>query len=110
MQISSGQAAAMGPAGSCQECQPPGPPPAASEPTPPSVAIVDPEKPSWIVVELLSDEGRPMVGERVLVQLPDGSSYDGALDKNGRLRIEGIDAGSCRILFPERDGRDWRPA
>jgi len=74
------------------------------------VAIVDPAKRSWIVVELLSDDGRPMAGESVRLDLPDGSSYSGALDRNGRLRLEGIDPGMCQVSFPDWDGRDWRPA
>ena len=109
MEVSAQQAKAMGPAGGCQACQA-ARPPAQSQQGPGSVAVVNPAKSSWIVVELLNDEGRPMTGERVLIELPKGEQFEGALDKNGRIRVEGIDPGTCTISFPDRERADWARA
>ena len=35
---------------------------------------------------------------------------EGALDGKGQARIEGIDPGTCKVLFPNRDAKDWKRA
>ena len=69
----------------------------------------DPDKDSWIEIELVDQEGQPMAGEPYRILLPDGSAVRGVLDKNGEARVEGIDPGDCKVTFPQRDGRAWRP-
>jgi len=69
----------------------------------------DPDKDSWIEIELVDREGQPMAGEPYRILLPDGSAVRGVLDQNGEARVEGIDPGDCEVTFPQRDGRSWRP-
>lgn len=70
----------------------------------------DPEKTGWIEIELVDEENQPVPGEAVRVTLPDGSEYNGTLDANGFLRIDGIDEGNCKICFVNLDKEAWQPA
>ena len=64
----------------------------------------DPDKPSWIEIQLVDEEDNPVAGERYRVTLPDGETVaEGALDENGLARVEGIDPGICQITFPDLD-------
>ena len=41
-----------------------------------------------------------MPGERYRIMLPDGTTVaEGALDEKGFARVEGIDAGMCKVTF-----------
>jgi len=71
---------------------------------------VDPNKTSWVEIELVDDEGLPVAFEAYLVELPDGSPIEGTLDGRGQARIEGIDPGTCKVSFPDRDAKDWKRA
>lgn len=98
----------------CQECEAARAareqaPPAAG-PTGPSVVTMSPNKPAWIAVSLVDEAGAPMPGAKFRVTFPDGGALDGLLDKNGKVRIEGIDPGSCQVTFPDRDAKEWEPA
>ena len=69
-----------------------------------------PEEKHWIGVRLLDDNGQPLVGERYVVKLPDGTTVArGFTDKEGKAEIKGIDPGSCEIQFPDLDGATWQP-
>jgi hypothetical protein len=72
--------------------------------------VVDPKKTSWVEIELIDDEGLPVAFEAYRVQLPDDSIIDGTLDGRGQARIEGIDPGTCKVTFPDRDAKDWKRA
>jgi hypothetical protein len=62
----------------------------------------------WIEIVLKDDEGKPVPGELYKVVLPNGEETTGYLDANGFARVDGIiDAGSCKVSFPEIDGDDW---
>ena len=76
---------------------------------PPSVMVVDPDKPDWIGISLVSPDGKPIAGEPFVVELADGKSVFGKLDNLGKVRIEGVDPGSCKVTFPERDAAEWKP-
>ena len=92
--------------GGCAECQFA---PVAKGPAAPggaSVLIHDPTKPGWIGLELVDTEGRPVPGEAFEVTLPDQQKVTGTLDGNGKVRIEGIDPGTCTVTFPAIDRRD----
>ncbi len=66
---------------------------------------------SWIEVELVDGEDKPIAGERFELQLPDGETvYRGTTDANGIARVEGIDPGQCSITFPDLDEEAWEPA
>lgn len=76
------------------------PPPSSEEPGYPT---------SWIEVELVDQDGKPVPGEPYSIILPDGEAVaDGTLDEQGFVRIEGIDPGTCKVMFPRLDGRDWQ--
>ncbi|MEO8225885.1 MAG: hypothetical protein ABI637_00550 [Gemmatimonadota bacterium] len=107
MKISQQQADALG---GCVECQPATTPAVASERAPiAAVVLADPVKPDWIGIELIDRSGAPLRGEPYLVTLADGHQIGGKLDNLGRVRIEGVDPGSCTVTFPERDRREWKP-
>jgi len=44
------------------------------------------------------------------VFLADGSIVEGTLDEKGFLRVEGIDPGTCQIVFPKLDKEAWEKA
>jgi hypothetical protein len=97
-------------AGGVQECRPAEPPPPnhPEEPAGPSVVLVSEEDPSWVVIQLVDDDGLPVPGAKYRVELPDGRVVEGTLDRNGRARVEGIADGECQVSFPDFDGADWR--
>jgi len=87
------------PAGSpCQSC--------GSPPTPDQT--VSPEKKHWIAIELVDELGKHVPYEDYRVTLPDGTIVEGSLDRRGRAKITGIDAGTCKVSFLNRDAPDWR--
>lgn len=71
----------------------PKPPP---EPEPPP-----PPKKTWVEFVLLDEEGVPVPEEKYSVELPDGSTKEGSLDADGKVRIEDIEDGTCWVTFPE---------
>ena len=62
---------------------------------------------TWIEVELVGDDNKPVTGERYRVTLPDGTVEEGTLDGNGLARIEQFEAGECKISFPDLDQEAW---
>ena len=65
---------------------------------------------TWIEVQLLDRNQKPMPGEKYKIQLPDSSIMTGALDKDGKVRFDNIVAGQAQITFPEIDSREWDAA
>jgi Rhs element Vgr protein len=66
------------------------------------------KKLSWIEIELLDEASKPVAGEKYRIELPDGTPREGMLDSSGRARIDGIEPGSCKVSFPDRDAKDWK--
>ncbi|MEO8453362.1 MAG: hypothetical protein ABI647_26485 [Gemmatimonadota bacterium] len=105
MQMSQSQVDAIGGVEKCTFSPPPNnvtPPPDVG----PSVQVVDPDKPGFIVIELLNARRRPVAGAKYSVKLPNGKIVTGKLDGKGKVRIEGIDPGECVIRFPDFDTPD----
>jgi hypothetical protein len=75
--------------------------------SPPSQTTVSPTKTSWIAIELVDDEGKPVAGESYQITLPDGTNVQGTLDDKGRAKVSGFDPGSCKITFPNLDKDVW---
>lgn len=65
------------------------------------------KKKTWIEVVLVDAQDNPVAGQRYQITLPDNSVDDGTLDKDGKVRLEGIDPGTCKVTFPGYDGRSW---
>jgi hypothetical protein len=68
------------------------------------------KKLSWIEIELVDEEGEPVPSEKYLIELPDGRKKEGMLDSEGHARVDGIDPGTCKVTFPNRDAKDWKKA
>jgi hypothetical protein len=65
---------------------------------------------SWISIELLDADDKPVADERYLIRLPDAARMGGRLGRDGRARIDGIVPGTCQVSFPDIDAREWFPA
>jgi len=75
---------------------------------PPATEEEKEARPSWIEIELLDEKKAPVAGEPYRICLPDGETVaEGTLDENGFARVDGIDSGQCKIVFPERDREAW---
>ena len=62
------------------------------------------KKKSWIEVELVGEDGKPIPGERYKITLPDGkTAAEGTLDQKGFVRVEGFEPGQCKVTFPDLD-------
>ena len=72
--------------------------------------IIQPKPKTWIEIVLKDTLGRPVAGERYQLHLPDGTMQHGLLDAHGKARVEGVEPGSAKYTFPDRDGEDWHPA
>lgn len=77
------------------------PPAAADQP-------VSPSKTHWVSIELVDELGKHVPYEDYRITLPDGTVIEDSLDKNGRAKISGIDAGTCKVSFPNRDKDTWK--
>jgi type VI secretion system secreted protein VgrG len=66
------------------------------------------KKTSWIEIEMVDEDGKPVAGEAYRITLPDGeTTAEGTLDDKGFARVETIDPGSCKITFPNLDKSAW---
>jgi hypothetical protein len=72
----------------------------------PDIPISD--KTHWIAIELVDELGKHVPYEDYRITLPDGSTVEGTLDKRGRAKLTGIDAGNCKISFPNLDTDLWK--
>jgi len=94
--------------GTVQEMTPREAEEAAREEAEAEAAAAQEEEATWLEIELLDDEGKPVPGEQYQVALPDGTIRAGRLDADGRARIEGLDPGTCKVSFPNLDERSWK--
>jgi hypothetical protein len=77
---------------------------------PPETAQEKETKKSWIEIELVDMDDKPVPGARYRVTLPDESVDEGTLDGDGFARVEGFEPGPCKISFPELDTDAWEDA
>lgn len=77
----------------------------ASEPTV-AQAPREPEL-TWIEVELVGEDDKPVAGERYRLTLSTGRVLEGSLDAQGRARIERMVPGTCDLTFPRLDREAW---
>ena len=65
------------------------------------------KKTSWIEIELVGEDDKPIPGEKYRITLPDGKVDEGTLDQNGWSRVAGFKQGTCKISFPDLDQEAW---
>jgi|SRR3954469_201940 hypothetical protein len=65
------------------------------------------KKTSWIELEMVGEDDKPIPGVRYRVTLTDDTVEEGTLDEKGFARIDGIEPGNCKITFPDLDGEAW---
>jgi hypothetical protein len=62
---------------------------------------------TWIEIELLDLDDSPVAGERYRLVLPGGAIREGRLDDKGLARVDGLDPGTCQVVFPDLDRDAW---
>ncbi len=63
---------------------------------------------TWVEIELLDGNDEPVSGEKYRIILPDGETVDeGTLGSDGKKKIDNIDPGQCRVIFPDLDANTW---
>lgn len=72
-------------------------------------AVVSPDKTHWIEIAMVDQEGNPVAGEAYKVTVPGGAIITGTLNEKGRARIDGIDPGTAKVIFPDIDKDAWSP-
>jgi hypothetical protein len=65
---------------------------------------------TWIEIELVNPEGKPVPGVEYEIKFEDGTVQKGTLDSKGRARHEQIKPGKCQVTFPKVDAGDWSRA
>ena len=81
------------------------------QPRPPEPIKPEVLKPkSWIGLELKDQDGKPVPGERYILVTSDNEEIRGTLDGEGKKRIEGIEPGTCKVNFPNRQPDEWHKA
>ncbi len=65
---------------------------------------------SWIEIELVGEDDKPIPGEKYRITLPDNSVDEGTLDDKGFARVEGFASGACQVTFPDLDQDAWKDA
>jgi hypothetical protein len=74
---------------------------------PPQTKEEKQEKNSWIEIEMVDEDNKPVTGEAYRITLSDGSVAEGTLDEKGFARIDGIEPGTCEITYPNLDKEAW---
>ncbi|WP_022665693.1 hypothetical protein [Desulfospira joergensenii] len=65
------------------------------------------EEKSWIEIEMVGEDDKPIPGEKYKITLPDDTVAQGTLDEKGFARIEGVEPGTCKVSFPDLDKEAW---
>jgi hypothetical protein len=65
-------------------------------------------KKDWIEIILVDKEGKPMPGVRYRITPPGGGApKEGRLNEHGQAGLYQIEAGNCKITFPDLDQDAW---
>jgi uncharacterized Zn-binding protein involved in type VI secretion len=102
----SGSAASQSGTGATQ--QPPAPQPARSAAPKGGTQQTTAEKNAWVAFKLVDEDGKPVVGEKYRLQLPDGSTKEGMTDMNGEVTVRDVAPGTCKISFPNLNDEEWK--
>ncbi|HEY7771930.1 MAG TPA: hypothetical protein VIC26_02025, partial [Marinagarivorans sp.] len=57
----------------------------------------------WAEFTLEDDDGNPIADEDFILTCPEGNEHSGTTGADGSAKVEGIQAGVCSIVFPNRD-------
>jgi hypothetical protein len=68
------------------------------------------KKLSWIEIELVDEDNKPVPGEPYKITTSDNKVAEGTLDNKGFARVDGIEPGSCKVTFPKLDKDAWEKA
>ena len=82
--------------------------PVEDEPLAPSSARAPKAPLTWIEIQLIGEDDRPIPGEVYRIELPDGSVRQGTLDAKGLARVDRIEPGTCVVTFPRLDEEAWK--
>jgi hypothetical protein len=63
----------------------------------------------WIEIYLLDETNTGVANEPYRLILPDGSERRGKTDAAGRVRVDGLPSGQCRLTFPRLDRESCQP-
>src|SRR4030042_1897169 len=69
-----------------------------------------PSKKSWIEIDLVDGDGKPVAGASYRLKLPDGLAEEGKLDAYGHTEYYEINPGTCELTFPDFDAKEWESA
>ncbi len=65
-------------------------------------------KKDWIEIILVDEVGEPMPGVRYRITPPSGDPpQEGRLNEHGQAGYYKIEAGTCKVTFPDLDGDAW---
>lgn len=83
----------------------------AAPPPPEPEPVAKPEEKkekTWIKIELVDMEDKPIPGERYRIKVPNESTpREGTLDSQGQAAYFDLDPGTCEVTFPDLDKEAW---
>ncbi len=65
------------------------------------------EKKDWIEIILVDLDGKPVPNVRYRITPPNGAPVEGRLNEHGQAGLYQIEAGSCKVTFPDLDQEAW---
>ena len=65
------------------------------------------EKKDWIEIILVDTDGKPVPNVRYRITPPGGAPVEGRLNEHGQAGLYQIEAGNCKITFPDLDQEAW---
>lgn len=84
-------------------------PPAQTEAQPaPPPPIEEKKERTWVKIELVDSENKPVAGARYSIKVPNESEpRTGVLDSQGQAGYFDLDPGTCEVTFPDFDKDMW---
>ncbi len=79
----------------------------SSGPSPSPGAEPASQKTTWVEIEVVDADGKPLRYQKVRVTDAAGTPHVAYSDASGIVRIEGMAAGSCKITMPDLDQSSW---
>lgn len=65
------------------------------------------EKKDWIEIILVDLDGKPVPNVRYRITPPNGAPVEGRLNEHGQAGLYQIEAGNCKVTFPDLDQEAW---